>query len=157
MLILDNFLPYRLNRLAAAISLALKEIYGRDYGLTIPEWRVLATLGQFGEMSATAIGEHSSMHKTKVSRAVQGLEKRRWMRRRENAGDRRGEILSLTSRGLDSYRSICPRMLAFEEEVARKLGSAENIRLLSSLTALERALKIASSDPKEGISQDPDR
>jgi DNA-binding MarR family transcriptional regulator len=47
-LVLENFLPYRLNCLASAVSRDFKAVYGRHYDLTVPEWRVLATLGQFG-------------------------------------------------------------------------------------------------------------
>ncbi|MDG2570854.1 MarR family winged helix-turn-helix transcriptional regulator, partial [Vibrio parahaemolyticus] len=67
---LEQFLPYRLNRIASAVSQDFRSVYGPHLDLTIPEWRVLATLGQFEEMGAKAIGRHSAMHKTKVSRAV---------------------------------------------------------------------------------------
>ena len=75
-LALESFLPYRLNRLADAVSREFSRIYRDRYGLTRPEWRLLATLGQYGTMTATAVGAHSAMHKTKVSRAVAALEKR---------------------------------------------------------------------------------
>jgi hypothetical protein len=73
---LEEFLPYRLNVLANLVSQALSRIYVERYGLGVPEWRVLVTLGQFGVMTGKAIGAHSHMHKTKVSRAVAELEKR---------------------------------------------------------------------------------
>jgi hypothetical protein len=42
---LFRFVPFRLNRLAAEVSNALSVEYQTRYGLDIPEWRVLATLG----------------------------------------------------------------------------------------------------------------
>jgi hypothetical protein len=42
-LVLENFLPYRLNRPASALSQDFTVVYGRHYDLTAPEWRVLAT------------------------------------------------------------------------------------------------------------------
>ena len=92
-LALESFLPYRLNRIAAAVSQDFRSVYGPHHDLTIPEWRVLATLGQSEKISAKEIGRHSSMHKTKVSRAVRALEERRWLTRRESEEDRREEIL----------------------------------------------------------------
>ncbi|MET0429245.1 MAG: MarR family transcriptional regulator, partial [Microvirga sp.] len=65
-LLLERFLPYRLNRISTAVSLAFRTVYGPHHDLTVPEWRVLATLGQAQDMSAKAIGRHASMHKTKV-------------------------------------------------------------------------------------------
>ncbi|WP_435370010.1 hypothetical protein, partial [Acinetobacter baumannii] len=66
---LETFLPYRLNVLASIVSQGLSGIYAKRYGIGDPEWRVMATLGQFGAMTAKDIGGHSHMHKTKVSRA----------------------------------------------------------------------------------------
>ena len=119
---LETFLPYRLNRIAAAVSQDFRSVYGPHHDLTIPEWRVLATLGQFEAMSAKAIGGHSAMHKTKVSRAVRALEERRWLKRRESEEDRREEILTLTTLGQKAYREIVPKALAFERRILDELG-----------------------------------
>src|SRR5829696_2066042 len=79
---LEEFLPYRLNVVASLTSQALSRVYAERYGIGIPEWRVLVTLGQFGMMTGKAVGAHSHMHKTKVSRAVAMLEKRKFVSRR---------------------------------------------------------------------------
>jgi DNA-binding MarR family transcriptional regulator len=134
---LEAFLPYRLNRIAAAVSQDFRSVYGRHHDLTIPEWRVLATLGQFEAMSAKAIGRHSAMHKTKVSRAVRALEERRWLRRRPSEEDRREEILTLTAQGESAYRQIVPKALAFERRLLDQLGPKAE-PLLDALSRLEQ-------------------
>ena len=139
---LEHFLPYRLNRIAAAVSQGFRSVYGPHHDLTIPEWRVLATLGQFEAMSAKAIGRHSAMHKTKVSRAVRALEERRWLRRRPSEEDRREEILTLTAQGESAYRQIVPKALAFEKRLLDQLGPQAE-PLLDALTRLE---EIAAQD-----------
>src|SRR3712207_4000119 len=139
---LEAFLPYRLNRIAAAVSQEFRSVYGPHHDLTIPEWRVLATLGQFEAMSAKEIGRHSAMHKTKVSRAVQALEERRWLKRRESEEDRREEILSLTPLGLKTYREIVPKALAFESQILDELGPQAK-PLLSALERLEQIFRSA--------------
>ncbi|MEI9804608.1 MAG: hypothetical protein WDN48_09275 [Pseudolabrys sp.] len=63
---LEEFLPYRLNVCANSVSHALSRIYGERHKIGVPEWRVLVTLGEYGMMTAKAIGGHSHMHKTKV-------------------------------------------------------------------------------------------
>ena len=93
---LEEFLPYRLNVCASLVSQALSRIYAERYKIGVPEWRVLVTLGQFGMMTAKAIGSHSHMHKTKVSRAVALLERRKLVARRANRADLREAFLSLT-------------------------------------------------------------
>jgi DNA-binding MarR family transcriptional regulator len=133
---LEQFLPYRLNRLSAAVSQEFRSVYGPHHDLTTPEWRVLATLGQFGESSAKEIGQHSSMHKTKVSRAVRALEERRWLKRRESEEDRREEILTLTAQGRKAYCEIVPEALAFERQILDALGP-DATPLLGALERLE--------------------
>lgn len=139
-LALERFLPYRLNRISAAMSLRFRQVYGPHHDLTVPEWRVLATLGQFETMSAKAIGAHSAMHKTKVSRAVRALEERRWLKRRESTDDRREEILTLTRHGLAAYADIVPRALAFEAQILAAL-EPEAQALLSAFDRLETMLE----------------
>ena len=139
-LALEAFLPYRLSRLGAAVSDAFRQVYGPDHALTIPEWRVLATLGQFEAMGAKAIGRHSSMHKTKVSRAVRALEQRRWLERRDSDTDRREEILRLTRTGRRAYEEIVPKALAFENRLVSALGPQAQ-QLLASLDRLEDIMR----------------
>ncbi|QCI64169.1 MarR family winged helix-turn-helix transcriptional regulator [Phreatobacter stygius] len=138
---LERFLPYRLSRISNAVSLEFRTVYGAHHDLTVPEWRVLTTLGQFNEMSAKAIGAHSSMHKTKVSRAVRALEERRWLKRRESDADRREEILTLTTLGRHAYTELVPRALAFEERILAALGP-EAGKLIASLDKLERLFRV---------------
>ena len=140
---LEKFLPYRLNRVAAAASSQLSLIYRRKYGLTVPEWRTLSTLAQFGELTAKQIGAHSSMHKTKVSRAVASLSTRRWLSRERDLTDRRLERLNLTSRGYQAYKLLEPQMLQFETELLSRLTAAERSALIQGMSMLEKALGIA--------------
>src|SRR5665213_1415332 len=87
---LDSFLPYRLNVCAILVSQALSRIYAERYKIGVAEWRVLVTLGEFNMMTAKAVGLHSHMHKTKVSRAVVLLERRKLVARRANRAERIG-------------------------------------------------------------------
>ena len=137
---LEDFLPYRLNRLADAVSRDFSRIYRERFGLTRPEWRLLATLGQYGTMTATAVGRHSAMHKTKVSRAVTALEKRRWLTRRADDTDRRVEHLTLTRVGEESYRELVPLAHEFEARILSTMSDRDRKAVLAGLAALERVL-----------------
>jgi DNA-binding MarR family transcriptional regulator len=137
---LESFLPYRLYRLADAVSREFSGVYKDRHGLTRPEWRTLAGLGQHGTMTATALGEQSAMHKTKVSRAVAELERRRWLTRKPDEKDRRVEHLTLTKAGLAAYREMVPLAKAFEGELLAKLSAGERFAIAEGLAALEAAL-----------------
>lgn len=137
---LETFLPYRLNRVADLVSRSFASIYRERYGLTRPEWRALATVGQFGTVTASRIVEHSSMHKTKVSRAVAALERRGWLDRITDTGDRRIEHLRLTARGSRAYRDLVPIAKSYEADLLAALRASESAALLDGLAGLERRL-----------------
>ena len=110
---LEQFLPYQLNVVATLVSQALSRVYSGRYRIGIPEWRVLVTLGQFGVMTGKAIGTHTHMHKTKVSRAIAVLEKRKLLARRVNRADMRESFISLTAAGRTIYDELVPHALDF--------------------------------------------
>lgn len=135
---LENFLPYRFNRLADAVSRDFARIYKEKFGLTRPEWRLLATLGQYGTMTATAVSQHSSMHKTKVSRAVTALEQRRWLKRKPDTGDRRIEHLLLSAVGMRVYKDLVPLAHEFEQDLFSRMSEGDREAVLAGFAALER-------------------
>ncbi|HEU5276465.1 MAG TPA: MarR family winged helix-turn-helix transcriptional regulator [Xanthobacteraceae bacterium] len=140
---LEDFLPYRLNVLASLVSQALSRIYVERYSLGVPEWRVLVTLGEFGVMTGKAIGAHSQMHKTKVSRAVAELEKRKLVGRRANRADLRESFLSLTAAGRTIYEELAPGALEFARRLAEVVDPMDRDafeRAVQRLTERSRAL-----------------
>ncbi|WP_438751866.1 MarR family winged helix-turn-helix transcriptional regulator [Pararhizobium sp. O133] len=137
---LETFLPFRLNRAAEFIALRFAAAYKAEYGLTRPEWRTLAALGSSGRMTATAVGTHSTMHKTKVSRAVFALEERRWLKRKQDEDDRRVEHLELTATGQTAYRELTRLAVDYSIELTSLIGE-EGLQALSfGLRAVENAM-----------------
>jgi DNA-binding MarR family transcriptional regulator len=137
---LETFLPYRLNVAASVVSQQLAEVYSARFGIDIPEWRVIATLGRFGEATAKAVGLHSHMHKTKVSRAVTALEARGLVVRKANPADMREAILSLTAAGTAMLGDITPLALGYQARLRDRLGG-------EAFRALEEALdRLAEGD-----------
>ncbi|HSP51027.1 MAG TPA: MarR family transcriptional regulator [Pseudolabrys sp.] len=142
---LEEFLPYRLNICANLVSEALSRVYGERYKIGLPEWRVLVTLGQFGMMTAKAIGIHSHMHKTKVSRAVALLERRKLVVRRANRADRREAFLSLNVAGREVYSELAPMALEFARRLLETVVAADRCALDRALKKLsERSAKLAA-------------
>jgi DNA-binding MarR family transcriptional regulator len=131
---LEDFLPHRLNVCASLVSAALSRVYSERYKIGVPEWRVLVTLGQYGMMTAKAVGVHSHMHKTKVSRAVALLERRKLVARKANRDDLREAFLSLTPAGREIYDELTPIALDFVHQLMDSLNADD-------CAALDRALK----------------
>lgn len=143
---LDRYLPYRLNVVALHSARALARIYGAQFGIGIPEWRVVAQLGELGKLTSRMIGELAQMHKTKVSRAVSELERRGLVSRSENRQDRREHFVALTSAGERVYLQIVPLALAFQARWTEGIAAEELAvfeRVLTTLT--ERSRDLAGS------------
>ena len=149
--VLERFLPYRLNVLASLTSNALAQIYAERFGLSIPAWRVVATLGQYEDRTARDIAAHGVMHKSTVSRAVSALEQRGLIVRRANQDDRREELLALTPEGRDIYEALAPQALAFEERFVSVLTAEEQELLVSLIDRLSgHARSMAPEGEGEG-------
>jgi DNA-binding MarR family transcriptional regulator len=147
---LEAFMPYRLNVLAATVSEGLARVYSAQFGIDIPGWRVIATLGQLGVATAKAIGQHTHMHKTKVSRAIVDLEKRGFVKRLPNPGDKREAFVSLIDAGREIYEGIVPLAKDYQTQLLSVLSERELQTMDKVLFALskeaERLLIISSQD-----------
>ncbi|GGB42624.1 MarR family transcriptional regulator [Roseibium aquae] len=136
---LDGFLPYQLNFLAEQVSRSFSLIYKQQFGIGIPEWRVVAILGEFGRVTSKQVGERSTMHKTKVSRAVAALESRGYVRREPNPQDMRESFIVLTDAGRAMYDELVPQALAFSNRLRTVLEPQENAALEDIITKLHAA------------------
>jgi DNA-binding MarR family transcriptional regulator len=148
---LFRFVPFRLNRLAAEVSAALSSEYQERYGLDIPEWRVLATLGFRNEpCSAQYIAHCTRTHKSTISRAVTALMQRQLVERVENEEDRREYQLRLTRKGSALYRELIPRLLRREQEILSCLSAQERKDFAHALGKIERSLDLVQTSRQAG-------
>jgi len=136
---LERFLPYRLSVLTNRVSTAIARVYVRRFALTVPEWRVMAVLGRFGEMSANAVCERTAMDKVRVSRAVARLAASGRLDRRIDDADSRRALLALTQQGRAIYTKIGPLALAVEARLLAQLGPADRADLARVLSKIEAA------------------
>ncbi len=143
---LFKFVPFRLNRLAAEVSSALSSEYRERYGLDIPEWRLLATLGFRNEAySAQYIAHCTRTHKSTISRAVTTLMTRQLVERVENKDDRREFNLRLTRPGKTLYEKLVPRLLGKEREIMTCLTVGEREDFARLLGKIERSLDLVQT------------
>jgi len=151
---LFKFAPFRLNRLAAEVSSALSVEYQERYGLDIPEWRVLATLGfRNGACSAQYIAHCTRTHKATISRAVTALMKRQMVERVENEDDRREFRLRLTRKGKTLYEELIPRLLRKEQEILSCLSAQERKDFALLLGKIEKSLELVQTSQEADAKQ----
>ncbi len=146
-LVLEQFLPYRLSILSNMVSNTIAREYRDQFGLSIPEWRVMAVLGRFGPLTASEVGERTAMDKVSVSRAVARLIEQKLVKRETDSNDRRRSILKLTARGARTHHQIVPIARGRESELAAVL-TEEELRSLDRLLAKlqRRASAIAAQE-----------
>jgi DNA-binding MarR family transcriptional regulator len=151
---LDRFLPYRLSVLTNLVSSTIADAYRRRFGLSIPEWRVLAVLAHHPGLSATEVGESTRMDAVAVSRAVARLLAARRLRRTTARGDRRRSVLSVSAAGMAVYREVAPLALDYESELLAALSANQRAALDHALDALtSRAQSLAGAPPGTTVPQ----
>lgn len=136
---LERFLPYRLSVLSNRISQDIARLYAQRFALGTTEWRVLAVLGRYPELSASELVERTAMDKVAISRAVARLLQDGRILRRLHAGDRRRWLLSLSAKGQRIYHEVAPLALRLEAELLTGLSADEQALLHRILDRLDAA------------------
>jgi DNA-binding MarR family transcriptional regulator len=140
---LDDFVPYRLSVLTNRVSSAIARRYSERFGLSIPEWRVMAVLGGTPGLSAREVAARTAMDKVQVSRAVASLMRARRVARSGDADDGRVSRLALTAKGRAIYDEIVPLALHLEEVLLGALTPEERRSLDQVMRKLtERIAKL---------------
>ena len=124
-LILEEFLPYRLSITSHTVSTNIARVYEKRFGVSIPEWRVIAILGRYPGLSAVEVADRTLMDKVAVSRAVTKLIKNGRIDREFADADRRRSILNLSEQGWEVHNEIAPLALQFERELLQDIGADE--------------------------------
>ena len=122
---LEDFIPYRLAVVAKSVSTAFSKTYAERFGITIPQWRVLAAIGREPHCTASGIVEHAGL-----------------VTSQPDEKDRRNSVLSFTSEGRAIYDQVVPAGRAFEEKLMSVMSE-------KYLTDLERLLDKLSQQAKQ--------
>lgn len=148
---LERFLPYRLSVLSNRISSSVAQIYSDHFQLTITEWRVMAILGRYPDLSANEVAQRSAMDKVAVSRAVARLLESGRLTREMHDDDRRRSVLRLSPEGMRIYDQIAPLALDFERQLLGDMTPEERALLFRVLDRLdELELKVEAANALKG-------
>ncbi|SKB67973.1 MarR family winged helix-turn-helix transcriptional regulator [Sphingopyxis flava] len=133
---LDQFLPYRLSIASNALSERIAADYQNRFGLKIPEWRLMAVLGEGKPMTQRELVQATRMDKVTVNRAAKALADRQLIARQAHEADGRSHHLDLTETGRSLYDAIVPAALATEERLESHISASERTALMAILAKL---------------------
>ncbi len=145
---LAGFLPYQLSIASNAVSGLIAERYRKRFGLKIPEWRVIAVLGDkqsdAGGSTQRVLTDATLMDKVAVNRACKVLEERGLIARVPNASDGRSHLLELTQEGRTIHAEVMPMAKAIERDLFDGFSKAEQAQLRSLLQRMrERVTELS--------------
>ena len=144
---LEHFLPYRLSVLSNRVSGAIARMYSDRFDLGVTEWRVIAVLGRYPDLSANEVAQRTAMDKVAVSRAVARMVRSGRLQRTTHDDDRRRSVLRLSQAGYAIHDEVAPMALAFERRLFDGMDVTERellFRLLGRLDELEIRAEAAS-------------
>jgi DNA-binding MarR family transcriptional regulator len=146
LLTLEEFLPWRLNTLAASVSSSLTPIYRDKYGFGQAEWRTIMTLGQYGVMTPKKLGQHSGMLKAKVTRGIAALEYKGLISRQSNRDDLRKAFLALTPAGRAIYAILAQQAIAYNKRIYGQIDPADRAALERIYASLMKFSHVAAAE-----------
>lgn len=119
---LERYLPYQFVVLSARLSSNLAKQYKKEFGISIPEWRVLLNVGYSKDLSVRDIEKRVSLERSKVSRAASKLEAKGYLAKQTDNRDRRLLQLTLTQEGIELLGKLIPIAESFQTELNLILG-----------------------------------
>lgn len=138
---LSDFIPYRMAITSNAVSGLISGEYHTEFGLKIPEWRIMAVLGDAGRFIQRDLVHATLMDKVAVNRACKALGERALIARSPNAADGRSHHLELTVAGRAMYDKIWPHAFATYEKIFAALSPSETTKLRALLDKLLAAVR----------------
>ena len=132
---LDGYLPYLLNRAGARIATAFTGV-ARDYGITLPMWRVLAVLNHHGALRVGALARLTTIDVSTLSRVLDGMERKGLVARRRGGGDQRSVTVETRPAGRDLTAKVIPVAHHYEDVALAGFDAAEARALKAMLIRL---------------------
>ncbi len=133
---LEEYLPYRLAVTSAKVSGLIAKAYETRFGLTIPQWRLLAVLNQHAPLSQQDLVNRTLMDKVNVSRTVSSLIARGLVTKKSQDADKRFQSLTLTKEGQSVVDEIIPVAKELENSLLGTFSKEEILSLEGLLAAL---------------------
>ncbi len=122
---LDQFMTYRMHVLNKLSDRGIGELYRMKLGISLPEARIIASVGAFGPFSIMELARRANLDKSQASRAAEALLRRGLVKRGPSDDDGRVVLIALTPAGAALNRKIMPIARKWNETLLDGLSESE--------------------------------
>lgn len=154
----NEFLTFHLLRLSSLAKASVSRVYLEPAGLSVPEWRLLATVASYSPLPFSDITAMTTMDKGQVSRTLRSAQAKGLVATEMVSADRRppGEggsssisrvVVSITPAGRELHARVMPVAQRYQAGLLN-LMSMEERRVL--LDVLQRVHHYMTAGPSRG-------
>lgn len=143
----DGYVPYFVNAINNPLSRGASQLYLRDFGVGIVEWRIISMLAIEERIPASRIVDVVQVDKSATSRGLRDLEEKGLARFEANKADARRRIWWLSKAGYDIHDRIITVALERERLLLQGVDAADLEITLRVMRQMNRnARKLSSGD-----------
>ena len=139
---LKSYFPCQLSTLTQSIMRSVASLFDDRYGISLPEWKVLAVIRENTNLSAVSVASLAQMDTVAVSRAVTKLLDRGLVFREIDSEDRRCSVLQVSEEGRDMHDQISPLAYELEANLLADLSEEERRVLAKAIRVLRAKAKV---------------
>lgn len=144
---LEDFLTFRLSVLSNMLDRQSTHMLAENFGLKLAEWRVLACLARFDDMTVRAVVDRIQIDKAQVSRSADSLEAAGYLRRRADPTDGRSVLLAITRKGRSLYERMIPLSRVRQKMLLDHMTEAERKAVFRAIDRLAEHLRENPTPP----------
>ncbi len=139
---LNSYVPCQLATLTHSIMRSVASVFEERFGISMPEWKVLAIIASKPSLSAVSVARLAQMDTVAVSRAVTKLMDRGLLLRDLDSEDRRRSVLNLSAEGAELHDQIAPLARQLEANLLEDFSEEE-------LQLFEKAIRVLYAKSKD--------
>ncbi len=146
----DRYVPTVLSRVMGRLRSSASEFFGKQYGITLLEWRIISFVAAEGPSSVYAIWTEGALDKAAVTRALRELRDRGLVTVQDVPGQRRRKTaVTLTAAGAALHEATFGAVVVRHQRLLHGLSTEGVEQLLATLRHLERQIDAMAHGPTE--------
>ncbi len=119
-----------------------KEVHLAElHGLTQAEFRCLRLFGSDESLNNKTIAERMNLSPSRLTRIIDGLVKKRYIRRNIDSNDRRNMRVNLSAKGIALVQQLNKAYVDIHEEILMDIDPSQHEQLIVAMTHLLEALE----------------